>query len=81
MAKPATGQFGQWLRQWRRDNRYSLDQFAKLSGVSKVALFELEHGRTFNPRLATLMAISKATKVAFTRVAMLAALQKMQEGA
>lgn len=79
MAKPATGQFGKWLRQWRKENRHSLGSFADLSGISKVALFELEHGKTFNPRLTTLMSISKATKVAFTKVAMLAALQKMQE--
>lgn len=79
MAKQAHGQFGSWLREWRKDNRYSLQQFAELSGLSKVAVFELEHGKTFNPRLSTIMAISKATGIAFTKVALLAATQKMQE--
>nr|WP_308006510.1 helix-turn-helix transcriptional regulator [Xanthomonas albilineans] len=79
MAKPATGAFGQWLRAWRKHERYSIAEFADLSGMSKVAVFDLERGRTFNPRLSTLMAISKATKTAFTRIALLAATQKLQE--
>ncbi|NJB80320.1 helix-turn-helix domain-containing protein [Xanthomonas arboricola] len=81
MAKQVHGPFGSWLREWRRDNRYSLQQFAEKSGLSKVALFELEHGKTFNPRRSTIMAISKATGIAFTKVAILAATQKMQEPA
>jgi len=64
--------FGQWLRTWRKDNRYSLTEFSDLSGVSRTALFELEHGSSFNPTLHTLVAISKATKTRFSRVAQLA---------
>lgn len=81
MTKAATGPFGQWLRKWRKENRYSLSKFAQLSGVSPVAIFELEHGKSFNPRLTTLMAISKATGIAFTKVSLLAATQKLQEQA
>ncbi|WP_080931539.1 helix-turn-helix domain-containing protein [Xanthomonas albilineans] len=79
MAKPATGAFGQWLRAWRKRERYSLAEFAALSGISKVTLFDLERGRMFNPRLSTLMAISKATKTAFTKIASLAATQRLQQ--
>lgn len=42
-------------------------------------MWELEQGATFNPSLETLMAISKHTGVAFTKVALLAATQKLQE--
>ncbi|MCW0370232.1 helix-turn-helix domain-containing protein [Xanthomonas sacchari] len=80
MPKPASIIFSEWLRSWRKANRYSLDQFAQLSGVSKVALFELERGTTLNPRLTTLMAISKATGTAVSKIAAMCASQKLQEG-
>ncbi|CBA14718.1 hypothetical protein XALC_0172 [Xanthomonas albilineans GPE PC73] len=44
-----------------------------------MTLFDLERGRMFNPRLSTLMAISKATKTAFTKIASLAATQRLQQ--
>jgi transcriptional regulator with XRE-family HTH domain len=78
MAKP-DGPFGQWLRQWRKDNRWTISGFAGLIGMSKSYVWELEHGVTFNPSLETLMAISKHTGTAFTKVALLAATQKLQE--
>jgi transcriptional regulator with XRE-family HTH domain len=77
MAKAPSGPFGAWLREWRKANRHSLASFAAEAGLTKGHAWELERGHDFNPTLATLMAISKATNTAFTRVAMLAAQQKM----
>lgn len=77
MAKPASGPFGSWLREWRKANRHSLASFAAEAGLTKGHAWELERGHDFNPTLATLMAISRATNTTFTRVAILAAKQKM----
>lgn len=79
MTKPAVGPFGGWLREWRTANRYSLAEFGALAGITKGYAWELEQGRQTNPSLATLMAISKATNTPFTRVAILAAQQRLQE--
>ena len=74
--KPAVGPLGQWLRTWRKTNRYSMGAFSELSGVAKAQVFGLEHGTEFNPRLSTLMAISKATVTPIEQVARMAALQR-----
>ncbi len=76
--KPAIGAFGQWLREWRRVNRYTIAGFARLADLSKAYVFELEHaGGNLNPSLQTLMAISLATGTPFTRVIILAAQQRL----
>lgn len=82
MAKPATGPFGAWLRQWRKANRHTLATFAAEAKLTKSYVWELERAKdfNFNPSLATLMAISKATNTAFTRVALIAAQQRMEAG-
>lgn len=79
MANKAKGEFGFWLRGWRKENRWSITAFAKLIGMSKSYIWELETGKEFNPSLSTLMKISAATGTAFTRVAVLAATQKRNE--
>lgn len=78
--KVCGGIFGEWLRQWRKINRYSMGAFAELSGVSKAQVFELERIAAINPRLDTLMAISKATKTPIEQVVRLAALQRISAG-
>lgn len=78
MASPV-GPFGQWLRQWRKENRWTISGFANEAGMSKSYMWELEQGIKFNPSLETLMAISKHTGTAFTKIALLAATQKLQE--
>lgn len=79
MTRPAVGPFGSWLREWRKAHRYSLAEFGTLAGLTKGYAWELEQGRQTNPSLATLMAIAKATNTAFTRVAILAAQQRLQQ--
>ena len=79
MGSRQLGPFGQWLREWRKANRWSISAFAGQVGMSKSYLWELEQGRDFNPSLETLMTISRETGVAFTRVALLAATQKLQD--
>lgn len=77
MTKQTGGVFGQWLRDWRKANRYSMGAFGDLSGVSKVQVCSLERDPAINPRLETLMAISKATKTPIEQVARMAAIQRL----
>lgn len=78
--KDTGGIFGEWLRQWRKAHRYSMGAFAELSGVSKTQVFELERLPGINPRLDTLMAISKATKTPIEQVCRMAAMQRISAG-
>lgn len=50
--------------------------FSELSGVAKAQVFALERDGAINPRLETLMAISKATVTPIEQVARMAALQR-----
>lgn len=64
---------GRHVRAYRTFHRYSLAQFAEVSGLSKVALYEIETKARPNPRLDTLVAIARGTKTALSRIANLAA--------
>lgn len=76
--KGTGGVLGAWIRQWRKDNRYTIGGLSDLSGISKAQLWELEKIPVLNPRLKTLMSLSKATGTPFTKIVLLAAQQALE---
>jgi transcriptional regulator with XRE-family HTH domain len=62
-----TGALARILQSLRTERRWSLDQLAQRSGVSKGVLVALEQGRS-NPNLATLARIADAFGVPVTRL-------------
>lgn len=69
----AKGALGLWMREWRRENRYTAKQFARLCGITSSRISEIESGEARNLTLRTLISISKATKTPFVNVAYIAA--------
>jgi len=69
---------GQHIRQYRRANRYTLQQLGDVAGISKAQLWELETAPSPNPRLSTLVAVARATSTTLARVATLAAAPGVQ---
>lgn len=57
-------QIGENLRRLRTRRRWSLDRFAELAGVGRVALSDLEHGRGA-PTIAMLWRVARALGVPF----------------
>lgn len=57
--------FAQNLKRLREEKRLSLDNMAKLSGVSKSMLGQIERGEV-NPTISTVWKISNGLKVSFT---------------
>lgn len=53
-------EFGVWLAEERSKRRWSVPQLAKITGLSSVALYMIESGRTANPRAETRQRISIA---------------------
>ena len=58
---------GENLRRLRTRRRWSLDRFAELAGVGRVALSDVEHGRSA-PTIAFLWRIARALGVPFAAV-------------
>ena len=58
--KPAPGPFGQRLRALRRDQQLTLSELARLSGVSKGYLSQIERASASRPSAATLFAVAEA---------------------
>ncbi len=69
---------GRHIRAYRKANRYSLQELADVMGMSKVQLWEIETNPNPNPRLDTLVALSKGTKTALSRIANMAAQSRSQ---
>lgn len=55
------------LKRLREDRKLSLDNVAKLSGVSKSMLFQIERGEV-NPTVSTVWKISNGLKISFTEL-------------
>ena len=64
---------GRHMREYRKANRYSIDQICKEIGMSKAQWWQLETCGDANPRLKSLVAIAKGTRTTLARVATLAA--------
>ena len=64
MVKPldSLSPLGKTLRAFRKENRYSLEHLAALSGLAKGYVWELETDANPNPSLSTLVALAKAMK-------------------
>jgi len=58
---------GKNLRRLREERRLSLDNVAKLSGVSKSMLGQIERGEV-NPTVSTVWKISNGLKISFTQL-------------
>lgn len=54
---------GQMIAAARYDNRLSLQNVADGAGVTKAHVWELEKGRTRNPKVNTLVGLAKALKL------------------
>lgn len=62
MAEVGSPQIGPFILQFRKQQAMTLDTLAKLSGVSRSMLSQIERGQT-NPTLATVWALANALKV------------------
>lgn len=64
MIKPISSlpPLGRTLRSFRKSNRYSLDELASLSGLSKSHVWQLENDAKTDPQLSTLVALAKVMK-------------------
>lgn len=74
----STCPLGDHTRKFREAERYSIAELAKLAGISKPQLWELEQGRATNPRLSTLVGLARATRTTLARIATLAAQQRKE---
>lgn len=54
---------GLMVKMLREQMKMSPDELASLTGLSLRTLYNIEHGRTPNPRLATIAALSQALGV------------------
>lgn len=54
---------GLLVKMLREQMKYNISEFAVIAGISRKALWNIENGRTPNPRLATLGALSQALGV------------------
>lgn len=71
--KPAVGPLGEYLRDFRKRERYTISLFARHAGLSKSQVFGIEHGTENNVRIKTVIALAKAMGTTVSRVATLAA--------
>jgi transcriptional regulator with XRE-family HTH domain len=55
--------FGDWLRGARETAKFSVHELSEASGVSQVQIYNLEAGRSANPREATKRRLEKALRV------------------
>lgn len=53
-------EFGRWLAETRKKRQFSADSLAELSGVSFVQIYNIESGRSQNPRDKTRDRLTKA---------------------
>ena len=65
--EPAAGtspsqDYGEWLRGRREEARQTREQLAAASGVSAIQIYNIETGRTINPRAKTRGALERALK-------------------
>lgn len=56
------------LKKIRKEQRYSQNQLAKLVGCTATNIQNMENGINDNPKLKTLIAISKVLKVSITKL-------------
>ena len=59
-ASAETGAFGQWLRRTRIDRALSVSDLSQVSGVSLPSIYNIETGKTPNPRQQTRARLEKA---------------------
>ena len=54
---------GLMVRMLREQMKLNPQQLADLAGISRRSLYNLEHGRSPNPRLATMAALAQALRI------------------
>ena len=60
--KTSTGAFGAWLRKARSSAGMSVPELAETSGLSAMAVYNIESGRILNPRSETKARLARALK-------------------
>jgi transcriptional regulator with XRE-family HTH domain len=71
--KPAVGPLGEYIRAYRKQERWTLGGLAGRAGISKGQLHGIEHGKEINLRIKTIIALSVACETTVARIATLAA--------
>jgi len=60
---PETSAFGAWLRRAREDAHMSVQELSEESGVSLVGIYNIEQGKSLNPRTETKVKLANALKL------------------
>lgn len=78
--KPASAlsPLGRHLREYRKRNRYSMEELATEAGLTKSYWWEIESTRGANPTVVVMMKLAKVTQTSLARVATLAAQEHME---
>ncbi|MBL8676417.1 MAG: helix-turn-helix transcriptional regulator [Alphaproteobacteria bacterium] len=69
MARETAKKVASFLKEMREKKNVSQDKLSFETGISKVAIQNLEWGKTKNPKLHTLLDLCKALNVSFSDLA------------